>query len=39
MLHPIEVAQEADGAVLGRRRIEVETGFSNKCEIAAEGAQ
>lgn len=40
MLHPIEVAQEADSAVLaGRRRVEVETGFSNQREIAAEGAQ
>ncbi len=40
MLHPIEVAQEADGAVLARRRrVEVEPGFSNQREIAAEGAQ
>ncbi|HEV2737243.1 MAG TPA: hypothetical protein VGU66_01560 [Candidatus Elarobacter sp.] len=40
MLRPIEVTQEADGAVLAdRRRVEVETGFSNQREIAAEGAQ
>lgn len=40
MLHPVEVPHEADHAVVtGRCRLEVEAGFTNQREVAAEGAQ